>query len=40
MGTTGLAVLVIVAGTVAVFKMLTSSRGKLTLPGINITWGK
>ncbi|MEI7668387.1 MAG: hypothetical protein WCI62_05295 [Erysipelotrichaceae bacterium] len=30
----------IVAGIAAIFKLLTSGRGRLSIPGIDMTWGK
>jgi len=30
----------IVAGIAAIFKLLTSGRGRLSIPGIEMTWGK
>jgi len=32
--------LAIIAGIAAVLKVLTSGRGKVSIPGIDITWGK
>ncbi len=37
---TGLGIIAIVAGSVAVIKILTSGRGYLTLPGIKFSWGR
>lgn len=37
---TGLAIIVGVAATVAVFKILTSKRGYVSLPGIKMSWGR
>lgn len=31
--------LAIAAGIAAIVKILTSSRGRVQIPGINITWG-
>ncbi len=37
---TGLAIIVGVAATVAVYKLLTSKRGYVQLPGIKLSWGR
>ncbi len=37
---TGLAIIVGVAASVAVIKLLTSGRGYVTLPGIKFSWGR
>ncbi len=29
----------IAAGVIAVFKILTSKRGRIRIPGVNIGWG-
>lgn len=34
-----LAYLALAAGTAAIIKLLTSSRGKVKIPGIDISWG-
>lgn len=34
-----LAYLAIAAGAAAIIKILTSSKGRVQIPGINITWG-
>ncbi len=31
--------LAIAAGAAAIIKILTSSKGRVSIPGINITWG-
>lgn len=31
--------LAVAAGVAAIFKILTSSRGRVQIPGIHITWG-
>lgn len=31
--------LAVAAGLAAIYKILTSSRGRVSIPGINITWG-
>ena len=38
--TTLLAYVAIAAGVAAIVKILTSSRGKVGIPGVNIQWGK
>jgi hypothetical protein len=30
----------IAAGVAAVYKVLTSGRGRVSLPGVEMTWGK
>ena len=40
MSSVGIGVIAIIAGIVAIFKLLTSGRGKVSVPGINISWGK
>ena len=35
-----LSYLAIVAGIAAIIKVFTSGRGKVSIPGINIQWGK
>lgn len=30
----------IAAGIAAIFKLLTSGRGRVSIPGIEMTWGK
>lgn len=37
---TGLAIIVGVAAAIACFKILTSRRGTVSLPGIKLQWGK
>lgn len=37
---TGLAIIVGVAASVAVIKLLTSRRGSVSLPGVRFTWGR
>ena len=37
---TGLALIAGVAASVAVFKLLTSRRGYVVLPGIRFSWGR
>lgn len=31
--------LAVAAGIAAIYKILTSSKGRVSIPGINITWG-
>lgn len=31
--------LAIAAGAAAIFKIITSSRGRVSIPGVNISWG-
>lgn len=31
--------LAVAAGVAAIIKILTSSKGRVSIPGINITWG-
>ena len=37
---TGLAIIVGVAASVAVLKILTSGRGSLVIPGVRFSWGR
>lgn len=37
---TGLAIIVGVAASVAVLKLLTSRRGTVVLPGVRFSWGR
>jgi hypothetical protein len=30
----------VAAGVAAIFKLLTSTRGRVSIPGIQMTWGK
>jgi hypothetical protein len=36
---TALSIVIISAGIAAIFKILFSSTGRLTIPGLNATWG-
>ncbi len=36
----GLGIIALLAGLAAIFKLLTSGRGRVSIPGINISWGK
>ncbi|MGL5540066.1 MAG: hypothetical protein ACRDBX_00370 [Erysipelotrichaceae bacterium] len=38
-GATLLTYLALAAGAAAILKLLTSSRGKVRIPGIDISWG-
>lgn len=31
--------LAIAAGAAAIYKIITSSRGRVSIPGVNISWG-
>jgi len=30
----------VAAGVAAIFKILTSNRGRVSIPGVQMTWGK
>jgi hypothetical protein len=38
--TTVLVYIAVAAGVAAIFKILTSSRGRVSIPGVEMTWGK
>ena len=38
--TTLLLYVAVAAGVAAIFKILTSSRGRVNIPGVQMTWGK
>lgn len=38
--TTVLVYIAVAAGVAAIFKILTSSRGRVGIPGVEMTWGK
>ena len=38
--TTVLVYFAVAAGVAAIFKILTSSRGRVSIPGVEMTWGK
>ena len=38
--TTVLVYIAVAAGVAAIYKILTSSRGRVSIPGVEMTWGK
>lgn len=38
--TTVFVYIAVAAGVAAIFKILTSSRGRVSIPGVEMTWGK